>query len=84
MKVATIDVVWSCMGFGMAAERSWMLKGGSCHGQSWSGGPAERKLSGLLWEYVSESEVWDVVDVEADEKVAPSTVASLRVHLREV
>jgi len=34
MKAATIAVVRSCIGVGIAAERSWMLKGGSCQGPS--------------------------------------------------
>ena len=34
MKAATIVVVRSCIGVGIVAERSWMLKGGSCHGPS--------------------------------------------------
>jgi hypothetical protein len=31
MKAATIAVVRSCIGVVIAAERSWMLKGGSCY-----------------------------------------------------
>ena len=34
MKAMTIVVVRSCIGVGIATERSWMLKGGSCHGPS--------------------------------------------------
>jgi hypothetical protein len=45
MKAVTIDTVRSFIGVGITAERSWMLKGGSCHGPRRNGGPAERKLS---------------------------------------
>ena len=43
-----------------------------------------KKVVGLVKENISESAVRDVVDVEADKKVSPCVVASLRVHFCEV